>query len=103
MRAGNAKPVTVPSERLTTSPMLVTGSGLWSLFHAKFVIVPSQDRLRIVASAPGRSNDSSAINVILMTLDILVFIGAIREHRTNAVAVPHNDQCAVSRFSRNSP
>src|SRR5437016_2158345 len=75
MRAGNAKPVTVPSERLTTSPMLVTGSGLWSLCHTKFAIVPSQDRVRIVASALDKS---SAIG---MRLNILVFIGAIRESR----------------------
>ena len=51
--------------------MLVTGSGLWSLGHAKFVIVPSQDRVRTGSSAPGRSSASTAIDVSLMTLDIL--------------------------------
>src|SRR2546428_8911090 len=72
MRAGNAKPVTVPSGRLTTSPMLVTGTGLWSPCHTKFVTVPSQDRVRIAASAPDRSSASSAVDVILMTLNMLV-------------------------------
>src|SRR6266403_3529830 len=50
MRAGNAKPVTVRSSKVTTSPILVTGSGLLSLlsrFRSRLVTPPSQDRVRI--------------------------------------------------------
>jgi hypothetical protein len=54
--------------------MLVTGSGLLSLCHTKFVIVPSQDSVNIVVSVPDQS--SNAIDVILMMLDIR----AIREN-----------------------